>query len=244
MFLYLIPASFRGLDHRSLDHRSDVRPAKTCSQAVWACLGAGLLLTFQLVPLSEALGAIVKGYDVYFFLTGMMLLAELARREGVFDWLAVVTVRAARGSQLRLFTLVYALGIAVTTLLSNDATAIVLTPAIYAVDEKSARQPFAVLVCVRSHRKRGQLCPSNFESGQSGCLWQQSAAATSLVANFSVSLRRVNSRDLPDIRLPVSNKPARHLAGRSRGPAFLPRPVSSPCLALSRRLACFCSVRL
>ncbi len=29
-----------------------------------------------------------KGVDVYFFLIGMMLLAEVARKEGLFDWLA------------------------------------------------------------------------------------------------------------------------------------------------------------
>jgi arsenical pump membrane protein len=52
-----------------------VRPNRI-PEAVWACLGAGLLLAFQLVPLTEALGAIIKGYDVYFFLSGMMVLVH------------------------------------------------------------------------------------------------------------------------------------------------------------------------
>ena len=38
----------------------------------------------------DALAAIGKGTDVYLFLTGMMLLAELARREGLFDWLIFI----------------------------------------------------------------------------------------------------------------------------------------------------------
>lgn len=145
MFLGLIPASFAAWTIAALTIAAMFVRPKRVPEAVWACLGAGLLLAFQLVPLSEALGAIIKGYDVYFFLTGMMLLAELARREGVFDWLAVATVRAARGSRLRLFTLVYALGIAVTTLLSNDATAIVLTPAIYAVTRRAQGNPLPYL---------------------------------------------------------------------------------------------------
>ena len=41
-------------------------------------------------------------------------------------------VEHARGSPQRLFLLVYAVGTLVTVLLSNDATAIVLTPAVYA----------------------------------------------------------------------------------------------------------------
>lgn len=61
------------------------------------------------MPASQsAAAAIGKGTDVYFFLGGMMLLAELARREGVFDWLASHAVRAARGSSARLFALLYA----------------------------------------------------------------------------------------------------------------------------------------
>src|SRR6202022_2899561 len=75
-----------------------VRPRRI-PEAIWACLGAGLLLAFHLIPFSEALGAITKGYDVYLFLTGMMVLAELARRENVFDWLPRIALRAAAGSR-------------------------------------------------------------------------------------------------------------------------------------------------
>lgn len=70
---------------------------------------------------------------MYLFLAGMMLLAEIARAEGLFDWLAAHAAGFARGSAVRLFTLIYAVGIAVTVFLSNDATAVVLTPAVAAV---------------------------------------------------------------------------------------------------------------
>jgi arsenical pump membrane protein len=107
------------------------------SEAVWACLGAGLLIALRLISFQQALSAVAKGTDVYLFLTGMMLLAELARREGLFDWLASHAVIAANGSQLRLFALIYGVGILVTTFLSNDATAVVLTPAVYAAVKKA-----------------------------------------------------------------------------------------------------------
>jgi arsenical pump membrane protein len=114
-------------------------------EAVWACLGALLLVTIGLIPLPAALGAAGKGADVYLFLTGMMLLAELARREGVFDWLAAVAVRASRGSRARLFTLIYAVGVVVTVFLSNDATAVVLTPAVHAAVKKARADTSAYL---------------------------------------------------------------------------------------------------
>ncbi len=106
-------------------------------EAVWACIGALILVISGLLPLSQAGAAIAKGTDVYLFLTGMMLLSELARQEGVFDWLASLSVAAAKGSRARLFTLVYLVGIVVTVFLSNDATAVVLTPAVYAAVQKA-----------------------------------------------------------------------------------------------------------
>jgi arsenical pump membrane protein len=106
-------------------------------EAVWACAAAVLLVGFGLVAKGEAVDAIAQGTDVYLFLAGMMLLAEVARREGVFDWLAGLAVNASSGSRLRLFTLVYAVGVVVTVFLSNDATAVVLTPAVYAAVKRA-----------------------------------------------------------------------------------------------------------
>lgn len=112
---------------------------KDWPKSVWAALGATLLVVCGLLSPQAAGRAISKGTDVYLFLAGMMLLAELARREGVFDWLASHAVRAAHGSRARLFALVYAAGILVTVFLSNDATAVVLTPAVYAAVKRAAR---------------------------------------------------------------------------------------------------------
>src|SRR5262245_7659795 len=78
----------------------------------------------------------------------MMLLAELARVEGLFDWLAAVAVALARGSPQRLFTLVYAVGTVMTVLLSNDATEVVLTPAVYAATRAAGASPLPyLLIC-------------------------------------------------------------------------------------------------
>ena len=76
----------------------------------------------------------------------MMLLAELARQEGLFDWLAAHAARLAGGSAARLFTLVFAVGTVVTVFLSNDATAVVLTPAVAAVVRAAqAKEPLPYL---------------------------------------------------------------------------------------------------
>ncbi|MDE3175265.1 MAG: arsenic transporter [Pseudomonadota bacterium] len=108
-----------------------IRPARL-PEAIWAVAGAAALVGFGLISPSLALTGVAKGYDVYLFLAGMMLLAEVARREGLFDWLARLATAFADGSPTRLFVLIYGVGVLVTALLSNDATAVVLTPAVLA----------------------------------------------------------------------------------------------------------------
>jgi arsenical pump membrane protein len=117
-------------------------------EAIWAVLGAASLVVLALVPWRDALSAVFRGCDVYLFLTGMMILAELARHQGVFDWLAAVAVKRAKGSADRLFALVFGLGTAVTIFLSNDATAVVLTPTVYAAAKAANSEPLTYLfVC-------------------------------------------------------------------------------------------------
>jgi arsenical pump membrane protein len=124
-----------------------VRPYRV-PEAIWAMAGAAALVLAGLLPLGGALSGMRKGIDVYLFLIGMMLIAELAQREGLFDYLAALAVEHARGSPHRLFLLVYAVGILVTVLLSNDATAIVLTPAVYAATRAAGAAPLPyLLVC-------------------------------------------------------------------------------------------------
>lgn len=112
---------------------------------IWAVGGAVLLILFRLLSPANAWVAIRAGTSVYLFLAGMMLLAELARQHGVFDWLAELALEHAHGSQLRLFGLVYAIGIIVTALLSNDATAVLLTPAVLAVVRRTKTSPLPYL---------------------------------------------------------------------------------------------------
>jgi arsenical pump membrane protein len=107
-------------------------------EAIWAGAGAALLVGLRLVSPQEALTGAAKGADVYLFLVGMMLLAEVARAEGLFDWLAAAATRRAGDRRA---------GVAV--FLSNDATAVVLTPAVAAaVRTAKAAEPLPyLLIC-------------------------------------------------------------------------------------------------
>lgn len=115
-------------------------------EVVWVGAGAILLCLFGLIPLPLAGKAVAEGLDVYLFLTGMMLLSELARDHGVFDWMANIAVKHANGSSGRLFTLMYAVGTIVTVFMSNDATAVVLTPAVLTAVKRAKAQPMPYLL--------------------------------------------------------------------------------------------------
>lgn len=124
-----------------------LRP-RNVPEVYWIGGGVLSLLVLRLISLPLAGRALLKAVDVCLFLIGMMLLSELAREHGLFDWLSAIAVRNARGSCVRLFTLVYIVGTLVTIFMSNDATAVVLTPAILTAVRKAKVQPLPYLfVC-------------------------------------------------------------------------------------------------
>jgi arsenical pump membrane protein len=122
-----------------------IRP-RNIPEVYWVGGGAILLIVLRLIPLKLAGEAAAEGLDVYLFLVGMMLLSELAREHGVFDWLSSAAIKGSHGSSARLFTLVYGVGTLVTIFMSNDATAVVLTPAILAAIRKARVAPLPYLL--------------------------------------------------------------------------------------------------
>lgn len=98
-----------------------------------------------MIWLIAAWHSVRAGLDVYLFLAGMMLLAEIARAEGLFEWAAAAALRLAGDSPPRLFALVFGVCAVVTIVLSNDATAVVLTPAVATVVERARVAPLPYL---------------------------------------------------------------------------------------------------
>jgi arsenical pump membrane protein len=124
-----------------------VRPFRI-NEAWWAAAGGLLLLACGAIAPPAALAALGRGVDVYLFLIGMMALAEFARTGGLFDWVAARAIDLADGSRLRLLVLVYGAGIVTTALLSNDATIVVLTPAVIAALRRiDAKPPAYAIAC-------------------------------------------------------------------------------------------------
>lgn len=107
-----------------------VRPKKL-NEAITALGGAILMLLLGRVQLGEAAGVLAGKWDVFLFFLGLMTIAAVADSAGFFDWTAAVALKLAGGSGLRLFLNIFALGALISTFLSNDATALILTPVVY-----------------------------------------------------------------------------------------------------------------
>src|ERR1700691_6058354 len=117
-----------------------LRPMRI-AEAYWAC-GAGILLVLtRLLPLPQAAHAVYEGWNVYLFLTGMMILAELAREEKVFEWVADLAARHAGNSPGRLFVLIYLVGTSFPASFPKDAPALFLPPAVLAVVRRAKVNP-------------------------------------------------------------------------------------------------------
>lgn len=117
-----------------------VRPFRI-AEWIWAVCGAAIVAAIAWMPAGQLWTAVMRGADVYAFLIGILGLAELARSEHVFDWIALRLLRGANGSKPRLLFLVYVLGTVVTALLSNDTTVVVLTPAVLAALARADLEP-------------------------------------------------------------------------------------------------------
>jgi arsenical pump membrane protein len=100
-------------------------------EAWFAAAGAALMLLTGAVAPQAALSAVASEWNLFLFFLGLMVTAAVADMAGFFDWAAGLAVVAARGSGRLLLLNVLIVAALVTTFLSNDATAVILTPVVY-----------------------------------------------------------------------------------------------------------------
>src|SRR3989475_6791803 len=109
-----------------------IRPFKW-NEAMIAMAGAGLLLIIGLINPLDALTVLLNDWNIFLFFLGMMALSALAEAAGLFDWLAAQAARLAGSSSRRLLLNTFLLGSLISMVLSNDATALILTPIVYSL---------------------------------------------------------------------------------------------------------------
>jgi arsenical pump membrane protein len=109
-----------------------VRPYHV-SEALAAAAGAALMLIGDYILPGEAIQVLKGQWNIFGFFLGLMIISAVADQAGIFDILAAQTGRLAKGSARRLLLGVFLLGMLITAFLSNDATALILTPVVFAM---------------------------------------------------------------------------------------------------------------
>jgi arsenical pump membrane protein len=117
-----------------------VRP-RGLPEAVAAVPAAGLVLALGILPLRQAVDEARSLGPTIGFLAAVLVLAEMAEREGLFDAAGTCMAGASRGRPVALLALVFVVGSTVTAILSLDATVVLLTPVVFATAVRLRLRP-------------------------------------------------------------------------------------------------------
>ena len=120
-------------------------------------VGVAALAVVGALTVTDTAGVLTETAPVVAFLLAVTVLGGAADRAGLFDVLALAAGRAARGDARRLLVAVVLLAFAVTTVLSLDATVVLLTPAVVAVVRRTGAPPLPLLLAVVFTANAGSL---------------------------------------------------------------------------------------
>jgi arsenical pump membrane protein len=109
-----------------------LRP-RPLNEATAAALGAVAMLIGGVISPFDTWEVLKSSANILLFFLGLMIISIIADRAGFFEWCAFKSVRLARGKGTLLLLVVFSLGAVLTAFFSNDATALILTPIVFAL---------------------------------------------------------------------------------------------------------------
>lgn len=109
-----------------------------------ALLGASLVILLKVVDQREAFASV--DFNVIFLLAGMMIIANVMAKTGIFQWIAVEAVRRAKGQPYRLLLLTSLITAVVSAFLDNVTTVVLLTPITFFVAQRLGTSPVPFLI--------------------------------------------------------------------------------------------------
>jgi Na+/H+ antiporter NhaD/arsenite permease-like protein len=109
-----------------------------------ALLGGFAVVALGLVDQHQAFEAI--DLNVIFLLAGMMIIASTLGRTGIFDWLAIRSVRLSHGDPLRLLLILCLVTAVLSAFLDNVTTVVLMAPITLSVARRLDVSPLPYLI--------------------------------------------------------------------------------------------------
>jgi Na+/H+ antiporter NhaD/arsenite permease-like protein len=113
-----------------------------------ALVAAGILIVLGVVDSNDAFYSRETGidWDVIFLLLGMMIIVGVLRQTGVFEYVAIWSVKRAKGSPLRIMILLVLITASASALLDNVTTVLLIAPVTLLVCDRLAVNPVPFLI--------------------------------------------------------------------------------------------------
>jgi Na+/H+ antiporter NhaD/arsenite permease-like protein len=114
------------------------------NRAIVALLGAGLMVGLGVIDQRRAVAG--EDFNTLALLIGMMLLVAIARRSGMFQYLAVRTVKLGRGRPAAILALLALVSALVSALLDNVTTVLLIAPVTLVIAQELKVPPYPFLL--------------------------------------------------------------------------------------------------
>jgi Na+/H+ antiporter NhaD/arsenite permease-like protein len=115
-------------------------------RTVAALVGAVAVIALGLLTQQEAFSDTYVDWNVIFLLVGMMAIANILAKTGLFEWLAAEAVLRTKGDAYRLLVLISLITAVVSAFIDNVTTVVLITPIIFVVAERLRVSPMPLLI--------------------------------------------------------------------------------------------------
>jgi Na+/H+ antiporter NhaD/arsenite permease-like protein len=113
-------------------------------RTIAALLGGAAMIVVGILPQAQAFAAI--DWNVIFLLVGMMIIANLVRETGLFQWIAVQAVRLGRNDPFRILVILSVVTAVSSAFLDNVTIVILVAPVTFFVAASLGISPMPFLI--------------------------------------------------------------------------------------------------
>lgn len=117
-------------------------------KTIVALFGAALMISFGVVTQEEAFHSQEYGidYNVIFLLIAMMVIINITRKTGLFEWLAIWAAKRANARPFRMMALLAIITAVLSAFLDNVTTVLLMAPVTLEISKRLDLNPISFLV--------------------------------------------------------------------------------------------------